>query len=81
MEARGLVPPGFGLWDDEWGDYAYPSAEAIQVARKEAIIPLSLKIWYPRAVRWVCALIALTLTPRCLLQIPSSLMKRDPTGE
>jgi hypothetical protein len=61
MEARGLIPPGFGLRDDEWGDYGYPSAEVIQVARKEVIIPLSFKIWYPRAVRWVCALIALTL--------------------
>jgi hypothetical protein len=47
-----VVPAGYGLREEEWGNGIYPTSELIKVARKEVEISLPFEIWYPRAVKW-----------------------------
>jgi hypothetical protein len=57
--AQGLIPNGFGMTQEEWGDNGYPSYEDIhpgQRGRKALRINLPDFIWRPRAELWVQAL-------------------------
>lgn len=56
----GIVPPGYGLLQDEWEKDIYPAYEIIGTGRrggkarggKELRIELPTHIWFPRAVLW-----------------------------
>jgi hypothetical protein len=59
LQSQQLVPVGFGMTLDEWGDDGYPSYEIIRTGRrghKELRIDLPDFIWRPRAELWVQAL-------------------------
>jgi hypothetical protein len=60
--AEGVVPPNYGICEDEWED-GYPPYEILQVgkgAKKELRISLPDNIWRPRALLWCQALDVLT---------------------
>jgi hypothetical protein len=65
LQSQQLVPVGFGMTSDEWGDEGYPSYEIIRTGRrgrKELRIDLPDFIWRPRAELWVQALHTLIRT-------------------
>ncbi|KAJ7722827.1 hypothetical protein B0H16DRAFT_493308, partial [Mycena metata] len=57
-----LVPPGYGLRPEEWGDEGYPSVEVLKSGRrggKKLRVALPDAIWRPRAEMWGRALAVL----------------------
>ncbi|KAJ6511625.1 hypothetical protein DFH09DRAFT_941989, partial [Mycena vulgaris] len=57
-----IIPPGYGLRQDEWVDGAYPAFEILKSGRKgtkELRIALPDSVWRPRAQLWGRALAVL----------------------
>ncbi|KAJ3887249.1 hypothetical protein GG344DRAFT_56024 [Lentinula edodes] len=55
-----IIPSGFGVLGEEWGDEGYPSFEILKSGRRgtrELRIPLPVDEWLPRAELWVQALV------------------------
>lgn len=56
---QGIVPSGYGLRPEEWGEEGYPSVEILKSGRRggrQLRIPLPDGIWRPRAEQWGRAL-------------------------
>lgn len=52
---QGIVPSGYGLRPEEWGEEGYPSVEILKSGRRggrQLRIPLPDGIWQPRAEQW-----------------------------
>jgi hypothetical protein len=59
LQAKQIIPAGFGITAVEWGNEGYPSYEVIRTGRrgrKELRIDLPDFVWRPRAELWVQAL-------------------------
>lgn len=58
----GFVPNGYGLREDEEGYERYNPDEVISVGKaKRVYMPLPEKIWGPRVIEWVQAVVGLTM--------------------
>jgi hypothetical protein len=58
-EEEGYTPQGYGIHPDEWEEGVYPEIEVVRSGnRKQSELEIGLpsSIWFPRAVRWSCAL-------------------------
>ncbi|KAF8145501.1 hypothetical protein K438DRAFT_1630000, partial [Mycena galopus ATCC 62051] len=54
-----IVPPGYGLLPEEWGEEGYPAFEVLKSGRrgsKQLSVALPDEIWRPRAEMWGRAL-------------------------
>jgi hypothetical protein len=63
MSQGDLIPDGYGILPEEWGDEGYPTYEVIPAGRnrrRELRVSLPDQIWRPRAVVWVQGLYAMT---------------------
>jgi hypothetical protein len=58
IQRRNPIPSGYGVAQEEWPEYGYPSNETIKVGRgkKSVTVDLPTEVWWPHAVRWVQAL-------------------------
>ncbi|KAJ7052385.1 hypothetical protein C8F01DRAFT_998177, partial [Mycena amicta] len=51
-----LIPVGFGVALEEWGQDDYSQLEKLKVGKKTVLIKLPGEIWWVRAVKWAQAL-------------------------
>ena len=54
IKRKKLVPPGYGIREEEWGEERYPCVEEIVVGSRKKSIPVRLpeSIWIPKARLW-----------------------------
>ncbi|KDR81020.1 hypothetical protein GALMADRAFT_46025, partial [Galerina marginata CBS 339.88] len=57
-----IIPPGYGIKEEEWDDGEYPSVETLRTGKKRKELSVSLpdSIWRPRGERWVQGLACMT---------------------
>ncbi|KAL5528453.1 hypothetical protein ACEPAF_7589 [Sanghuangporus sanghuang] len=48
---RGIMPRGFGIRQEEWGDNGYSTGEILKLGKnREVLIALPVEIWFERAL-------------------------------
>lgn len=58
-----IIPAGYNILPNEWGEDGYPSIEVLRVGRRgrrEITVGLADEIWRPRAILWVQAVEVIT---------------------
>ncbi|KAK7435347.1 hypothetical protein VKT23_019698 [Stygiomarasmius scandens] len=60
--SENLLPSGYNVQEDEWGEHGYPTIEVLRSGRrgtKELRIALPVNEWLPRACLWVQSLVCM----------------------